>query len=356
MYTLNEIAHLSIYGRVIAILMIVLFHLFDSVHKADPTAFHHLIFKATHFGSQGIHFFFFISAFFLYLKYDHISNYNVQFFSWLKKRFYKLYPTYLASIFIITGLYYIFNYQVVSLHEIIVNIIPIIRNFDGYYIHSINGNFWFLHTLIEFYLVFPLLVFLMKKMQTVIFLLFTYFLVITYIIAYTYYFSVDSNALNPYSALFINYLYDFSLGMVLAKYFKTDQVLKVNIVSLASIFFVFEGIGFYLSQTGPFGRNINDLFFSVASILFIIGFSSLLDHALRLAKSSENRLAATINFLSTKIYDIYLVHHPVIKIVLTQLNNYSTLNTVVVFAIIFPVAIINYYFARLITKVFSWEN
>ena len=79
MITLNNTVSLSSYGRVIAILMIVIFHLFDSIQKADPLAFHHLIFKATHFGSQGIHFFFFISAFFLYLSMSILVNTTLYF-------------------------------------------------------------------------------------------------------------------------------------------------------------------------------------------------------------------------------------------------------------------------------------
>ena len=237
-----------------------------------------------------------------------------------------------------------------------INLTPILRNLDEQYIHSINGNFWFLHTLIEFYLIFPILVLLINKMTNLKFLLFTYIIVLLYIISYTYYFSVDSTNLNPYTAFFINYLYDFSLGMVLAKYLKAHKIIKFNIIYIVIIFLLFEGIRVYLSQISAFGRNINDIFFSIASILFIFSFSYILTFLLKKVKNSNNYLTKTINFLSNKVYDIYLVHHPVIKITLTQINTYSTINVIIVFLIIFPIAIFNYYISKLIVKAFSWKN
>jgi len=144
--------------------------------------------------------------------------------------------------------------------------------------------------------------------------------------------------------------------MVLAKYLKTHKSITFNIIYIVSIFLLFEGIGVYLSQIGAFGRNINDIFFSIASIMFIFGFSYILTSILNEIKKSNSYLTKTINFLSTKVYDIYLVHHPVIKITLTQLSTYSTINTVIVFVIIFPIALFNYYISKLIIKAFSWKN
>jgi len=352
--TLDKIINLSLYGRAIAILMIVIFHLFDSIQKVDPSMFHNIIFKMTHFGSQGIHFFFFSSAFFLYLKYDTISRYNSLFLSWLGKRLLKLYPTYIASLILIVIIFYIFNYQTILPKEILINLLPMIRNFDDYYIHSINGNFWFLHTLIEFYLIFPFLVKLSHKLTNLHFLLLTYVIVIIYITSYTFYFSVDSSSLNPFTAFFINYLYDFALGIALAKYFKENKKIDLKISYLIAIFFIFEIIGVYLSQIGAYGRNINDIFFSIASIIFILGFSHILTSLLNLIKTKNNYISLIVNFLTTKVYDIYLIHHPVIKIVLTQVNIYSPITVFIAFIVIFPIALLNFYITKLITKAIQW--
>lgn len=352
--TLDKITNLSLYGRVIAILMIVIFHLFDSIHKVDPLMFYSVIFKMTHFGSQGIHFFFFSSAFFLYLKYDNISKYNSLFLSWLGKRLLKLYPTYIASIILIVFIFYIFSYQTILPKEILINLLPMIRNFDDFYIHSINGNFWFLHTLIEFYLVFPLLVKIAHKMTSFKFLILTYIIVLFYVTSYTFYFSIDSSNLNPFTAFFINYLYDFSLGIALAKYLKENQKIAFDIKYLVAIFIIFEGIGVYLSQVSAFGRNINDIFFSIASILFIFGFSHILTSLLNLIKTKDNYITLIINFLTTKVYDIYLIHHPVIKIVLAQVSTYSPITVAIAFFIIFPIALLNFYITKLITKAIQW--
>jgi len=356
MISLDRITNLSLYGRGIAILMIVIFHLFDSIHKVDPTMFHNIIFKMTHFGSQGIHFFFFSSAFFLYLKHNNISKYNNLFLSWLGKRLLKLYPTYIASIIVIVSLFYIFNFATVTPIDILINLLPIIRNFDDFYIHSINGNFWFLHTLIEFYLVFPLLVKIIHKMSIIKFLLLSYLVVLIYITSYSFYFSIDSSSLNPFTAFFINYLYDFSLGIALAIYLKENQKIDFKITYLIAVFFIFEAIGVYLSQIGAFGRNINDIFFSLASIIFIFGSSHVLTSILSLIKTKNNYITVIINFLTTKVYDIYLVHHPVIKIVLVQVSTYSPTTVVIAFFIIFPIALLNFYITKLITKAIQWTK
>ena len=345
MVTIKKIKNISTIGKVLAILMIVIFHLFDSIEKIDSNIFHSLIFKMTHIGSQGIHFFFFISAFFIYLKYNTLSKYNLLFFKWLIKRLKKLYPTYIASIFTISIIYYLFFNQTFTIEEIIINIFPLIRNFNSEYIHSINGNFWFLHTLIEFYLVFPLLIKLSNKTTNIEFMFFTYLIVIFYILYYTFYLSVDSASLNPYSSFFLNYLYDFSLGIILAKYLKVHKQITFNLSYLLILIIILEIIGVILSQYNAFGRNINDLFFSIAIISLILLFSNLITHM------NNKFIDYLISFFKTKVYDIYLTHHPMIKIIMLQEISSGILLALLGFLIIIPISFINFYVSNILKKV-----
>jgi peptidoglycan/LPS O-acetylase OafA/YrhL len=345
MFTIEKIKSISPIGRVVAILLIVIFHLFDSIEKVDSNIFHTLIFKMTHIGSQGIHFFFFISAFFLYLKYNTLSKYNLFFLRWLVERLKKLYPTYITSIFLISIIYYLFLEQTFSIKDIIINILPLIRNFSNEYIHSINGNFWFLHTLIEFYLIFPLLIKISNNITNIQFILFTYFIVILYILYYTFYLSIDSASLNPYSSFFINYLYDFSLGIILAKYLKIHKQITFKLSYVIIFIIFFELIGVILSQYNAFGRNINDLFFSISIILIILLLADSINHTM------YKFILYPINFFKTKVYDIYLVHHPIIKIITSQEINSGILLVSLGFIIIIPISFINFYISNIIKKV-----
>ena len=345
MFTIEKIKNISTIGRVLAIFMIVIFHLFDSIEKVNSEIFYSLIFKMTHIGSQGIHFFFFISAFFLYLKYNTLSKYNLLFFKWLIKRLKKLYPTYIASILIISVMYYLFLEQTFSIKEIIINIFPLIRNFSSEYIHSINGNFWFLHTLIEFYLIFPLLIKFSTKMSNIQFILFTYLIVILYILYYTFYLSIDSATLNPYSSFFLNYLYDFSLGIILAKYLKIHKIITFKVSYIITFIIFFELIGVILSQYNAFGRNINDLFFSISIILIILLLANFISNI------THKLILYPINFFKTKVYDIYLVHHPMIKIIISQEINSGILLVILGFLAVIPISIINFYISNIIRKV-----
>ena len=356
MISISVISRISPLSRVIAILMIVVFHFFDSFTKLDHSMFPTIIYKMTHFGSQGIHFFFFISAFFLFLKYKDIDAYNKNFFNWLKVRIIKLYSTYLASVIVVSFLMFFFLDINVSMKEVIINIIPMARNFDDLYIHSLNGNFWFLHTLIEFYLVFPIFMkvyFLMTRLK---FLIMTYIVVIIYISWYSFYLSIDSASLNPYSAFFINYLYDFSLGIAFASLLERKKSITINKYHLLIIFVLFEIIGFIMSQMGAFGRNTNDMFFSIGSIIFILSVAYILFNFLKKINSQSSVVSKLIQFFEERVYDIYLTHHPIIKVLFYNVSSFSYIMLFMLFIVIFPLSQINNILSNYIQKGFNlWK-
>lgn len=354
---IKKFSNLHSYARLLAVLMIVIFHLTDSIYKIYPLFFDSIFLSATHVGSQGIHFFFFSSAFFIYLKYEHLIMYNNIFLKWLLSRLKKIYPNYLASIILIVLLYLSFTDYIFSWESIIISILPIIKNLSQHYIHSINGNFWFLHTLIEFYIVFPFVTAMFQLMKKIYFILLIYAITICYILLYTLFLNIDSSSLNPFTSFFVNYLYDFAFGMLLADYLKKNDI---TFSAKTHIFFVvtiisFEYIGYLLSQVGPLGRNINDLFFSPAIIIFLLYCSYILNTI----KIKQNKIYkiffSILDSLETKVYDIYLTHHPVISILLTSiyLNKYMIL---LILLIVILVSFLNSYISNIFKKAITNEK
>ena len=100
-----------------------------------------------------------------------------------------------------------------------------------------------------------------------------------------------------------------------------------------------------LSQYNAFGRNINDLFFSISIIIIILLLANFIGN------TRHKLILYPINFFKTKVYDIYLVHHPMIKIIISQEINSGVLLVIWGFLAVIPISIINFYISNIIKKV-----
>lgn len=288
------------YMKWMAILGIFMFHFVDSLERYSQFQLNNIIQKLVHVGSQGIHIFFIFSAFFLYAKYhDKPDNFKVLY------RLKKLYPQYLVAVFFVIILL-INTRTTISLEAIVVNILPIIRNFSFEYIRSINGNWWFLHTLIEFYLIFKGLIYIKSRWGLHWLMVISLITYITYILFYTFYLKINSQTLNPYSTFVLNYIYDFIFGFYLYIYAPILLNTKRNPFIYIIVGILFESFGLVLTKYfGVFGINSNDIFFAVGWFYFLYGFILLIFNHPNII---FNKLLSS----SGIIYMIYLIHHPII--------------------------------------------
>lgn len=310
----------------LAILGIFTFHFSDTIVSYNIYQLHNLVEKIFHVGSQGIHIFFILSAFFIYLKYgDTKQDFNVL------ARIKKLYPQYLISIVFVLFLYFLFS-KTFTIDEIIVNILPIIRNLSQEYIRTINGNWWFLHTLIEFYIVFYFIRSKLLNIKSSLLIISTILIYIFYVSVYTFLLDIDSRNLTPYSSFFINYIYDFTIGIVAARFYIEHQQNNTNhkylsklinnpyLLILIGIFFEFMGL-VITKVFNIFGYNINDIFFAIGISAIYLGLVKFISNL------KQNITILLINNTAI-IYIIYLIHHPIIinfTSIIPQNNIFSVL-------------------------------
>jgi len=308
--------------KLMAIAGIFVFHFFDSIQTYGLYQPSQVFQKIVHMGSQGIHIFFIFSAFFLYAKYsEKPDSFRILF------RVKKLYPQYVTAVFVVVIIWAIADITV-HFDQIIINLLPLIRNFSTEYIRSVNGNWWFLHTLIEFYLIFRFLLFSIARWG--IHRLFGVAITIyfAYVLFYTFYLGVDTRTLSPYSTFVLNYIYDFIFGFYLYKY--SDLLLnrRINPIVYIMIGGAFESIGYLLTQyCGVFGLNINDVFFALGWFYILFGTALALEY---LSIELKRSLAAS----TAIIYLVYLIHHPII----ISFSSHYPLNSAVEVTIIFIVA------------------
>ncbi len=182
--------------------------------------------------------------------------------------------------------------------------------FSEQYIESFGGHFWFVSAIFQFYLVFPLLVRLQKSMTPTQFLLLTCSLSVGWWLVV--YFSGKSE-LRVWNSFFLQFLWEFAIGMVLAKKMRQEAGTFRNIQNLVEgnsryswiflpigLFFTAVMIGMIL-KLGEAGRIFND----VPALFGYTALSIFVYQAGRKWLPWLNRFFLWINGFS---YTLYLIH------------------------------------------------
>src|ERR1700743_2135666 len=232
-----------------SVLSIVIYHIGQQLNLPGGVA------RMIDFGGTGVHTFIFVSGFGLYLS--HLRK-PLSFPQFLKKRFTKIYIPYII---------------IVSASALLSLLIPIYANsayaffghvflykmFDDDIMSSYGYQLWFVSTIIQLYLIFPLLVRIKERLGGWTFVLLG--LAIS-IIWGVFVVSTRRAGMRIYNGAFFLYLWEFMLGMVLAeKYFvKGYEFWKMKIVYL--VLLSVAGIGGYVGMAltlGAYGRLLNDV-------------------------------------------------------------------------------------------------
>lgn len=184
----------------------------------------------------------------------------------------------------------------------------------------------------------------------------TLFLYLIYVLFISLVLKIDSQVLNPYSSFFLNYIYDFTFGILLARYYIDNKFDNVHLWSIFLLGIFFEFIGYMITvEFISIGYHLNDIFFALGIFFIFFVISGLLIKVKNITKILDffiNRVYL--------IYFIYLIHHPIIILLLKNIkmiNNFQ-LFLVYIFScfIIFSLAVLLNKILIFITDIIKSKN
>lgn len=277
------------FAKGFAILSIVIFHYLQPYASG-------LWAKAIMVGGAGVHLFFILSGFGLGLS----STNNINFFSFLKKRFTKLLTPYFLAILLIILTNYVVPIYVENTLYAIGGHFLLYKMFDENIIGSYGYHFWFVSTIIQLYIFYPLIINIKNKLSS------KYFLIGSLAVSIIYWITISLLELSEkriFNSFFLQYLWEFSLGIVIAeKYIDgKDRFFTKNIYILA----LTSILGLLLMSImalkgGSVGKMFNDLPAS-------IGYSCLAATCYLILSNLE-KVRTFVSNIGKVSYELYLLH------------------------------------------------
>lgn len=286
-----------------SIFTIIVFHYLQTVHLTSP--FDKLIF----FGGTGVHLFVLLSGFGLYISY---ASKPLPYPLYLKKRLSKIYIPYIIVILISAALALFIPIYDTSLYALGGHVF-LYKMFDERIVGSYGYPLWFVSMILQFYLVFYVLVFFTRAVSLKTFLMLSLFASIAWI---AFIIGIDREMERVWNSFFLRYLWEFALGMVLADYFmKNDFRLHFN---LKPFYLLWAGVincalyAFLALKGGSIGAMIND-------IPALIGYASV---AVWIYLLSIRPLNNFFIFAGNISFALYLLHTVVLLLFLYFANAY----------------------------------
>lgn len=203
-----------------AIFTIVLFHLITLYNFFDWPG---IVKTAANFGGAGVHVFIVCSGFGLYLS--HINK-PVHYFNFLKKRFLKVYVPYMVVVLVSASIPFMYGGEKVPA---LLSHAFLYKMFFQTYETSFGVQFWFISTIIQFYLVFPILTKVKERLGNNKYMLFSIVVSLVYALAVVV---LGKEGFRTWSSFFLQYLWEFSLGMIFVDYYRKSRFKQPNIMLL----------------------------------------------------------------------------------------------------------------------------
>ena len=288
-----------------------------------------------------MHLFFFLSGFGLGL-----SSSKMEAFTFYKKRFHKILIPYYVTIFTIYFLSIIHPiYNNNSLYALGGHLF-LYKMFDEKIMGSFGYHFWFISTIVQFYIAFPLIIKLKNKTTSNKFIIISTIISLIYCIAIT---SFNLSHLRIYNNFFLQYLWEFNIGILLAGiYINNGKKIWDQSSGILAIIAI-SGIGimvFMAIKGGRLGRTFNDIPAS-------IGYFSLTAFAYSIC-SKTPKLINSISYIGRLSYELYLTHMLVFILLNELLIKSIFLNSNIFISLffIFPSSIILAKLFMLVMKTF----
>lgn len=263
--------------RIISMLMIILYHY---TTRFDELVGH----TGYYYGISSNVVTVFVSLFLLmvgYFSYNNINSHKISAQEYLKKRFVRLYPTYLLCLIITSIVILISKFNELSVIQFILNALLINRFFN---IDFIDGAYWYMIILIVFTVFATIKKFIEKHIKIDIFNIYTILYLIIGIIQLKF-------GIVPEIIIYLGFRY---INKCLIGYylfdFKKKNIINIAILSLCE--YCFADLSRFCSDT-------------IAIIIFIFVCS------IPRLKTNNEITAKIISYLAKKSYFVYLVHEVV---------------------------------------------
>ncbi len=248
-----------------SIIAIVLFHLI-----AYYSDFPQIIKKMSFFGGAGVHIFIFCSGF--GLTFSYLKNKDS-----IKKFFFKrIKKTYIPYIIIVLISFFIpFMYYGNDRIQALLSHIFLYKMFIEQFVDSFGIHFWFISTIFQFYFFYYLIMFIKSKIHNKKFFILSFFISLLWA---TFISAFRLSDYRIFSSFFLQYLWEFSLGIIFAEYFLTNKIKQYNyekwlliVTPVAILLYVI------LAFKGGIFKNFNDIFgfISICSIGLILNNISI---------------------------------------------------------------------------------
>ncbi len=271
-----------------SIFTIILMHLVSGIATG-------ILSKAVAFGGAGVHVFILCSGFGLYLSY--LKN-PLTYKEFLKRRFEKIYIPYAIAV-LLWGVWLLVRKGLFPMHEIASHLL-LYKMFSFELDTSLCYFYWFISTIIQFYLFYPLIVKVFRLKYGGYILL---------IISFLWSMIVGILGLEderPWSSFFLQYLWEFGVGMWIAEKVlleKTEDMKLMDIHGYSWLWLLIGAVsGMGLSALMVWNDGILKLYNDIPSM---IGYLSV---ALMIYKSGISILNQFFEYTNTFSYELYLVH------------------------------------------------
>lgn len=209
--------------------------------------------------------------------------------------------------------------------------------FSSVYEDSFGGQFWFISTIIQFYLVFYLLILIKAKVNTKKYLVLSIFFSIIYTIIIEI---IGKTNIRIWNSFFFKYLWEFSLGMIFAEQYYKDNSYYLKKPNMFLLFVLTFMGGIIFGASGYLGgvfKFINDPF----SMLGYGGFAILIYFF------NIKYLNLFFKWICKFSYEWYLTHILVFKCMEYILKDY--IPSIIVFITVFILSIV-------VATLFNWMS
>ena len=192
--------------RGFSIFTIVLMHLLQS-YPINP-----LFMKASSFGGAGVHIFILCSGFGLCLSY---LNKPLTYSQFIKRRFTKVYLPYLIVV-LVSAMIPFYDTSPNKILQVLSHLF-FFKMFFNDLESSLGGQMWFISTLFQFYIVWFWVLKLFNRPKGVIYALLVSLAWATIVAV------LGKNEIRVWNSFFLQYLWEFVLGIHLATYYKSNS-------------------------------------------------------------------------------------------------------------------------------------
>lgn len=288
------------FARGFSILTIILFHYF----RLAPLPY--FIGKAVLLGGTGVHVFLFLSGYGLAL-----SRYK-DWSAFFRRRFVNVLVPYYAAILLIFVLNVWLHIYPDGVRELLSHLL-LYKMFIEPYTRSFGGHFWFISTIIQFYLLFPLLIRLVERLGAIRSLLFAVVLSLGYSVLIIY---LGKAGVRVWNSFFLQFFWEFTLGIVVARNQWLPRLLKRpwSVYLTLAILGIGTTAGLAL-KGGQTGQIFNDYFAFVGYVCVCV-----ILYRMGNVLTGINRFVLWVESFS---YSLYLMHMVPLSIYLKFLGPQS---------------------------------